>query len=147
MLLASGRIYNDQSASYDMTSELASAPVDQPAVSQSVRLAKMLVAIRKLRVPMIAGVEFFDPNWDMILDLYVARGTGRRVSVSSLAIAAGVPATTALRWMTAMVKKGIFARVPDPRDGRRIFIALTPEAAEMLDRYFDEVAKRIARVG
>ena len=38
-----------------------------------------------------------DPAWDMLLDLYAARLEGRRVSVSSLCIAAAVPPTSISR--------------------------------------------------
>jgi DNA-binding MarR family transcriptional regulator len=64
-----------------------------------------------------------------------------RVPVSSLCIAAAVPATTALRWLKTMVSQGIFLRRPDQHDGRRIFVELAPEASQALRRYFAEVGQ------
>jgi DNA-binding MarR family transcriptional regulator len=58
------------------------------------------------------------------------------VAVSSLCIAAAVPATTALRWIKTMTDTGLFERHADPRDGRRIFMALSPRAAQAMERYF-----------
>lgn len=66
----------------------------------------------------------------MILDLMAARLSGQRVSVSSLCIAAAVPPTTALRWIRQLTERGVFARIDDPADGRRVFIELTDNAAE-----------------
>ncbi len=80
---------------------------------------------------------FADPAWDMLLDLYAARLERQPVSVSSLCIAAAVPATTALRWIKTMTDAGLFVREADPHDGRRIFIALAEGACDALARYFE----------
>ena len=60
----------------------------------------------------------------MLLDLLQAEIAHLRVPVSSLCIAAAVPATTALRWLKTMVKQGLFLRRADPHDGRRVFVEL-----------------------
>jgi hypothetical protein len=67
-----------------------------------------------------------------------------RVPVSSLCIAAAVPATTALRWLKTMVQQGIFVRRADPHDGRRVFVELAPESSQAMRRYFAEVGQVIA---
>ena len=82
---------------------------------------------------------FADPAWDMLLDLLQAEIAQLRVPVSSLCIAAAVPATTALRWLKTMVEEGIFIRLADPHDGRRVFVELAPETSDALRRYFAEV--------
>ena len=80
---------------------------------------------------------FADPAWDMLLDLYAARLDRQPVSVSSLCIAAAVPATTALRWIKTMTDAGLFVREADPNDGRRIFIALADGAFSGMESYFE----------
>ncbi len=87
---------------------------------------------RRLREQFLPADLFADPAWDMILDLMAARLAGQRVSVSSLCIAAAVPPTTALRWIRQLTERGVFARIDDPADGRRVFIELTDEAADAL---------------
>jgi len=72
----------------------------------------------------------------MLLDLTAAHAEGVRVSVTSLCIAAGVPATTALRWLTQMVESGLFLRLPDPVDRHRAFIALSDKAMAAMAGYF-----------
>lgn len=91
---------------------------------------KALLRARRLREQYLPADLFADPAWDMILDLMAARLAGQRVSVSSLCIAAAVPPTTALRWIRQLTDRGIFRRIDDPADGRRVFIELTDEAAE-----------------
>ncbi len=75
----------------------------------------------------------------MLLDLLQAELPQLRVPVSSLCIAAAVPATTALRWLKTMTLQGLFVRRADPHDGRRVFVELAPEASVALRRYFAEV--------
>jgi DNA-binding MarR family transcriptional regulator len=84
---------------------------------------------------------FADPAWDILLDLYAARLEQQRVAVSSLCIAAAVPATTALRWIKTLTETGLLVRTADPNDGRRVYIELSQETADSLDTYF-EAAQR-----
>ncbi|MBO9574594.1 MAG: MarR family transcriptional regulator [Sphingobium sp.] len=91
---------------------------------------RALLRARRLREQFLPPDLFADPAWDMILDLMAARLSGQRVSVSSLCIAAAVPPTTALRWIRQLTDRGVFARIDDPADGRRVFIEITDEAAE-----------------
>jgi hypothetical protein len=86
---------------------------------------RQIIANRQARARFFDPALFGDPAWDMLLDLTAAHGEGAQVSVTSLCIAAGVPATTALRWLTQMVESGIFIRVPDPADKRRAFMGLS----------------------
>jgi len=65
-----------------------------------------------------------------------ARLEQSRVAVSSLCIAAAVPATTALRWIRTLTDHGLFVRRADPDDGRRIFIELSDIAGDALAAYF-----------
>ncbi len=90
---------------------------------------RALLRARRLREQYLPPDLFADPAWDMILDLMAARLAGQRVSVSSLCIAASVPPTTALRWIRQLTERGVFSRIDDPADGRRVFIELTDDAA------------------
>jgi DNA-binding MarR family transcriptional regulator len=113
------------------------AGTDVPPVS--VETVRSVIRARRLRARYFAEELFADPAWDMLLDLLQAEISHMRTPVSSLCIAAAVPATTALRWLKAMVSQGIFIRRADPHDGRRVFVELAPEASNALRRYFAEV--------
>ncbi|MFL6752192.1 MAG: hypothetical protein ACJ8FL_03060 [Sphingomicrobium sp.] len=117
--------------------QLQPAPQDLPPVSADA--VRAVIRARRLRSRYFAEELFADPAWDMLLDLLQAEIAHLRVPVSSLCIAAAVPATTALRWLKTMVDKGLFIRRADPHDGRRVFVELAPEASQALRRYFAEV--------
>ena len=110
---------------------------DAPAVSPET--VRSVIRARRLRARYFAEDLFADPAWDMLLDLLQAEIAHLRVPVSSLCIAAAVPATTALRWLKTMVTKGLFVRRADPHDGRRVFVELAPETSRALRNYFAEL--------
>ncbi len=112
----------------------SSAPVDP-------RDVRNLIRARRMRDNHFAGALFADPGWDMLLDLFAAELEHRRVSVSSLCIAAAVPGTTALRWIANMVDLGLFERQADPLDRRRAYIVLSRRARDAMTGYFDAVRR------
>ena len=99
---------------------------------------RAVIRRRQMRAKFFDADLFADPAWDILLDLAAARAGRERVSVTSLCIAAGVPATTALRWITQMVESGLLLRIPDPADRRRAHIALADSTADAMARYFRE---------
>lgn len=112
---------------------------DAPEVSAET--VRAIIRARRLRARYFPEDLFADPAWDMLLDLLQAEIAKLRVPVSSLCIAAAVPATTALRWLKSMVQQGIFIRRADPHDGRRVFVELAPETSRALRRYFADVGQ------
>ena len=122
---------------------LPAAEGDIPPVS--IETVRSVIRARRLRDRFFRDGLFADPAWDMLLDLLQAELAHLRVPVSSLCIAAAVPATTALRWLKTMVAEGLFVRRSDPHDGRRVFVELSPEARHAMHRYFAEV-DRVATI-
>jgi DNA-binding MarR family transcriptional regulator len=119
-------------AAVDQRASAALAPLSAETVRNVIRA-------RRLRGRFFSEELFADPAWDMLLDLLQAEIAQLRVPVSSLCIAASVPATTALRWLKTLVSQGLFVRRPDPHDGRRVYVELAPDASDALRRYFSEV--------
>jgi DNA-binding MarR family transcriptional regulator len=111
----------------------ATLPAEANADASEIRRT---IRSRRMRSE-IFGIEglFEDPAWDMLLDLYAARIEHRRVSVSSLCIAAAVAPTTALRWIGKLIEFGLLERQPDPFDRRRAFIVLTDRTATAMANY------------
>jgi DNA-binding MarR family transcriptional regulator len=104
-----------------------------PVEEQDVRL---LLKARRNRAKFFPGDLFADPAWDMLLELYAAELGQHRLSVSNLCDGAGVPPTTALRWITTLEKHGMLTRSNDPYDGRRVFVRLSSKGVEAIAAYF-----------
>jgi hypothetical protein len=121
----------------------ASSPLPDPASSAEApdvpsEAVRSVIRARRLRARFFPEELFADPAWDMLLDLLHAEIAQLRVPVSSLCIAAAVPATTALRWLKSMVQQGLFVRRADPHDGRRVFVELAPETSRAMRLFFGE---------
>ncbi|MBW4330119.1 winged helix DNA-binding protein [Stakelama sp. CBK3Z-3] len=122
----------DRSTAYD------APPLQKPTHEPEVDAARVrdVIRTRRLRDRFFVNGLFADPAWDMLLDLFAAELDANQVSVSSLCIAAAVPPTTALRWITNLTEAGLLRREADPLDRRRVFIALTPKASRAMRDYF-----------
>ncbi|OYY68909.1 MAG: hypothetical protein B7Y44_07585 [Sphingomonadales bacterium 28-55-16] len=119
-----------------------SVPHNAPAAV----LLREIIKQRRLRESFFPPDLFADPAWDILLDLKAAEQEGQHVSVSSLCIAAAVPPTTALRWITAMTQSGMLERRQDPTDARRVFIGLSAETSAKLDDCFVALGARSAPI-
>ena len=119
-------------------------PVRSDAID--VQTLREIIKLRRMRERFFPPDLFADPAWDILLDLKAAGQEGQHVSVSSLCIAAAVPPTTALRWITAMTESGMLVRRQDPADARRVFIALSDETSAKLDDYFVAIGIRSAPI-
>ena len=82
------------------------------------RAARSIIQARAARRRFFDSELFADPAWDMLLELYALEGEGLRISVSKLSLAAGVPCTTALRWLDKLESESLLVREEDPTDGR-----------------------------
>jgi hypothetical protein len=119
---------------------------DEPANSGDAASAgeiRATIRSRRLRAQFFQAELFADPAWDMLLDLFAAHLESRRVSVSSLCIAAAVPPTTALRWIGTLHDAELFERRADPQDRRRAYIGLSPKGIEAMHAY----ARGVRRAG
>ena len=98
-------------------------------------LAKRYLKRRRERSAMFPDAVFDDPEWDMLLDLFLAEREGRRVSVSSLCLASAVAPTTALRHIGRMERARLLVREPDLNDGRRTFVRLADGYAARVEEW------------
>lgn len=99
-------------------------------------LVKSVQLARKIRVGFFGDDLFGDPAWEILLELYACELEERRISVSSAGAAAGIPPTTALRWIAILETKNLAQRKGDPFDGRRAWISLTSDGKSLMHRYF-----------
>lgn len=99
---------------------------------EMVRRAQKILASRRARLSFLPREVFGEPAWDMLLDLFISSHEDRPISVSSACIASGVPATTALRWLSMMEEHGLIERTSDHADRRRVYVAITDSACKAM---------------
>lgn len=114
---------------------------DPPAdANHCSELVAEILRFRKYRNKAFGDDLFGEPAWDILLELYTAARTGRRLSVSGACYVSGVPQSTALRWITRLERDGHIVRINDPFDGRRSWLALSEES----ERKMDDLLSRMA---
>jgi CheY-like chemotaxis protein/DNA-binding MarR family transcriptional regulator len=115
---------------------------------------------RKAKVPVLDTIERLrrlrsrydehkldDVAWELLLELLRTEQGEHKLSVSALTISIpGVSATTSLRRVGELTARGYVDRVPDARDGRRDFVALTPKAHELLKDYLADVDRYLTDI-
>ncbi|MFM7028003.1 MAG: response regulator [Chakrabartia sp.] len=110
--------------------DVLSAMANPNAIHPSV--LKAIIKARRNRQKFFEGDLFSDPSWDILLELTAAHIENRQESVTSVAIAASVPASTAIRKIRELADRGLVRRWTDPNDARRIFVALTDDATRRM---------------
>ena len=115
--------------------------VNDPPPAIAPETVRAVIRARRLRSRFFAEDLFADPAWDMLLDLTQAEIAQVRVPVSSLCIAAAVPATTALRWIKRLTDTGLLVRRADPHDGRRVFVEMAQATSVAMRHYFAEAGR------
>jgi len=104
---------------------------------------RLLIEMRRIRFSQFDNGLSANPGWGLLLDLMSAGLAGRQVPVSSACLAAGVPATTALRLVNGLVEAGFVRRRPDPSDGRRVLVDLTEDGRRRMDLFLRSVGRLI----
>lgn len=109
---------------------------------EGLRIANWWLKARRLREEVFGPELFADPAWDILLDLYTAEARGECVQTSSLAFAARVPHSTAIRWAKIMTRAGLIDRHKDPRDARRIHVRLSDTARALMSEYLARLSSQ-----
>lgn len=100
--------------------------------------ARQAYALRRKRDSIFGNPDLFgEPAWDILLDLFIAHGEGKPVSVSSACIGSASPATTGLRWLGVLAEEGLITRENDSGDNRRVLVRLTPRGLAAMETYFE----------
>ena len=117
-------------------------PAERDADERVRRNVETTIRRRLLRRQLLGHPELFgEPAWDMLLDLFAHECEGKRLSMSSLCVAAAIPESSAMRLAQRLVDQCILLRLPDPSDGRRSFMKIAPDVAHRLRAYFAEGAE------
>jgi len=124
-----------------LVDEIATGKTPQERVSEA--HVKKVLSFRRKRAHFFEATLFADPAWDILLELYAAELGQRRVAVTQIGLGSAIPATTTLRWLKTFETKGMIWRTADPMDGRRVFVTLTPDTVNALNRFFASMPAQV----
>lgn len=113
---------------------------ERERLAEAVATARWLYAMRGRRTRSLGAKVFAEPGWDLLLDLFISRASGRTLSVTAACIGSRVSAGTALRYVSLLCEAGIVERSADESDHRRSFLRLT-------DRGYDRMIDLLSSQG
>lgn len=91
------------------------------------RYAQHLLRSRRVRDRALASERLVlgEPNWEMLLELFVADAKGEELGSTSLAIASQSSPTSGLRYIDRLVSHGLVTSTVDANDARRRMLSLS----------------------
>jgi hypothetical protein len=123
----------------------AAGAVPRTAVPGLGGFARELWRERRLRTKYFAADLFAEPAWDILLDLYASTAEGRKLGVRGACRATCVPPTTALRYVNALVARGLLAR--RKAGGNGVTVELAAAAWVEMTRLLAETRCRRESIG
>jgi DNA-binding MarR family transcriptional regulator len=94
--------------------------------------ARSMLGQRQARERLFSRAMIGGPAFDLLLSLYVRSGE-KEISLTSLAKPAGVPYSSAMRWIRYLADKGFVERAESRSDRRVTCVQLTPAGREVMD--------------
>ena len=85
---------------------------------------------------------FGEPAWDMLLDLFIQKVDGKRVSTGSLCLGANVPHSTGLRYIAHLEDSGLVFRSTPADDKRVMIVDYTEEGYSRMRQYLSLTLSR-----
>lgn len=101
-----------------------------------IELARAECQRRALRSRHFAAELLGEPGWDILVNLFALRAAGQLVSFDLIYQASGVPAATAVRWLSILEAEGLLFRRRDPNDQRSVWLDLTDPGMERMTAHF-----------
>lgn len=109
------------------------------------RFARFLMRFQAERGPRLLGLQFDDPSWNILLELFIAQEEHDTVWIGNVCLASGAPPTTALRYLRMLEQKGAVLRQPDKSDARRTVVRLAPAFADRMHDLIDDMRVEAAK--
>jgi DNA-binding MarR family transcriptional regulator len=107
-------------------------------------VARLWYLVRQARTDHFSPAMFGEPAWDILLVLYLKEAGSAAPTISGVARAAGIPVTTAFRWLDYLDEKHLIVRQRSSDDARALTVSLSDEGRKRLERYFADVLVSMA---
>lgn len=100
-------------------------------------IARRMLHILRLGSETLPGHLLSNPAWEILLDLFVHRSEGKRLTIMSLCITATAPAGTMLRYLNALTDAGFVIRLKADDDRPSPVIDLSEGAFASMQAILD----------
>lgn len=105
-------------------------------------IAASIAQARRRRAKLFDPSLFGEPAWDILLELFVCKVRGRRMSIANLSRVANVSAETGNRFVSLLGGKGLVRSAGAFIDGPPEHVELTERAMKLMRQYVSEGVTR-----
>jgi DNA-binding MarR family transcriptional regulator len=109
-------------------------PSNQLSPEALLERAQSMLRVRRAREQLFCRSMFGEPAFDLLLCLY-ARSGKQETSLTSLARTAGIPNSSAMRWIRYLADKRLVELTNSSLDRRAICVQLTPPGRAVMDEF------------
>lgn len=110
-------------------------------------VCRMLVRERDIVSEAFGRSLCANPNWDMLLALYIARYEQRFVMLTALCASSYASEATAYRRISDLERRGLIVRNDDLQDRRRVEIRLSDDGLALVGGVLSRIDRLIASIG
>ena len=124
-----------------------------PAISPDPRghrhaaICRMLVRERHIIGEAFGSLLCANPNWDMLLALYLARHEQRFIMLTALCASSHAPESTAYLRIGDLEKCGLIVRNGDLKDRRRVEIRLSDHGVAIMSDALSRIDRLVCSAG
>jgi hypothetical protein len=93
-------------------------------------LAEAVREGRRLRSAIFTGIPLGNPNWDVMLDLFIQEMNGFRTSLDHMSLSGDLPAATVYEAVELLAGLGLLERAPDRFDSRVVWLSLSAQGRQ-----------------
>lgn len=104
----------------------------EPSSDALLERAQSILRVRRVRERLLGRAITGEPAFDLLLSLYIRSGQ-KEASLTSLARPAGIPFSSAARWIRYLEDKGLVQRTESKSDRRATSVQLTSSGRAVLD--------------
>ena len=138
--VASDNDVDTGSSGFREASETPVADGHRPIDLDRISLARSISAARRRLNDHLEASLFANPGLDIMLFLFAEGADGATVTTNACCAAAGVPRTTALRWIKLLQDRGLVHGSDDISDRRVTMLALSTVGRETIRLWLGEIA-------
>lgn len=108
-------------------------------------LAKVILLQNRKRHRFLPQLDWGEPSWYILLDLFVSEVEGDETNVKAVAHRNNIPESTTRRYVELMIERKLVSHLPSAADILDPEMVLTPTAKTALRNWIHDVLRSVSR--
>ncbi|MEH6758348.1 MAG: hypothetical protein V7676_12690 [Parasphingorhabdus sp.] len=115
-------------------------------VIENIDMGQLSIDLRRARIGSFPDGYFTGSIWDVLLELYQARQSGRKIQLAEISANASIPEKVALRYIDLLMADGYLYQEEGPIDQGQPHLLLTNKAIIQIEKLFAQIQAKMLGV-